>query len=210
MSVAHDNFTQPAASSPDATVRGGRVFRKKSAMASSKPFDYSRARKWAPDADFNDLATFYPQHEARGVLPQEQLLALADKYLDLWQAKMPTSKAMQDKGRKNMLWGIFGSYQKDWETPVLPFAKSCMGGRLTDVDGNEYIDYVGSWGPMILGHAHPAVLDAVRERIAKGLSFGAPTELETMMADKVSPSASESLSSTPGAGTLRAVSVGVK
>ncbi len=54
-----------------------------------------------------------------------------------------------------------------------------------DADGNRYIDYVGSWGPMILGHAHPQVIEAVADRIHKGLSFGAPTELETRMADKV-------------------------
>ena len=52
------------------------------------------------------------------------------------------------------------------------------GAWLTDADGNEYIDYVGSWGPMILGHAHPDVVKAVAEKAALGLSFGAPTETE--------------------------------
>jgi glutamate-1-semialdehyde 2,1-aminomutase len=52
------------------------------------------------------------------------------------------------------------------------------GAWLTDADGNDYIDYVGSWGPMILGHAHPDVVKAVAEKAALGLSFGAPTELE--------------------------------
>lgn len=65
------------------------------------------------------------------------------------------------------------------------FFESASGPYAIDADGQRYIDYVGSWGPMILGHAHPEVLDAVRERLAKGLSFGAPTELETVMADKV-------------------------
>ncbi len=65
------------------------------------------------------------------------------------------------------------------------FVERASGPYLFDADGKRYLDYVGSWGPMILGHAHPAVLDAVRERIAMGLSFGAPTELETMMADKI-------------------------
>ncbi len=54
-----------------------------------------------------------------------------------------------------------------------------------DVDGNRYIDFVGSWGPAVLGHAHPEVVRAVQERAAKGLSFGAPTELELMMAEKL-------------------------
>jgi len=59
------------------------------------------------------------------------------------------------------------------------------GAYLFDVDGQRYVDYVGSWGPMILGHAHPEVLAAVAETAAKGLSFGAPTLLETRMAERV-------------------------
>ena len=57
------------------------------------------------------------------------------------------------------------------------------GPRVTDADGHSYLDYVGSWGPLILGHAHPEVVRAVQETAAKGLSFGAPTELEIEMAD---------------------------
>jgi len=59
------------------------------------------------------------------------------------------------------------------------------GAYLYDVDGKEYVDYVGSWGPMILGHSNPIVLDAVRATLDKGLSFGAPTEIETELAKKV-------------------------
>ena len=59
------------------------------------------------------------------------------------------------------------------------------GAYLIDVDGKEYIDYVGSWGPMILGHSNPIILDAVRDTLDKGLSFGAPTEIETQLAKKV-------------------------
>jgi glutamate-1-semialdehyde 2,1-aminomutase len=62
------------------------------------------------------------------------------------------------------------------------FIKSAKGSRIYDVDGNEYIDYVLSWGPMILGHSHPAVLKALRSVIEKGTSFGAPTELEIELA----------------------------
>ncbi len=65
-------------------------------------------------------------------------------------------------------------------TPV--FFSRGQGSRLYDQDNREYIDYVGSWGPMILGHAHPAVVDAVQEAAARGLSFGAPTTQETEMA----------------------------
>jgi glutamate-1-semialdehyde 2,1-aminomutase len=65
------------------------------------------------------------------------------------------------------------------------FVDSAAGPYLFDAEGRRYIDYVGSWGPMILGHAHPEVIEAVGEVIHKGLSFGAPTELETRMADLV-------------------------
>ena len=65
------------------------------------------------------------------------------------------------------------------------FFESASGPYVFDADGRRYLDYVGSWGPMILGHAHPEVLEAVRQRLHKGLSFGAPTELETTMADTV-------------------------
>ncbi|HRD92922.1 MAG TPA: glutamate-1-semialdehyde 2,1-aminomutase [Accumulibacter sp.] len=57
------------------------------------------------------------------------------------------------------------------------------GARVTDADGTTYIDYVGSWGPLILGHAHPAVIAAVRDAAVRGLSFGAPTESEVELAD---------------------------
>lgn len=66
-----------------------------------------------------------------------------------------------------------------------PFIAKASGSKVTDIDGNEYIDYVGSWGPMILGHAHPAVMKAIQETAALGTSFGAPTELETEMAQLI-------------------------
>ena len=62
------------------------------------------------------------------------------------------------------------------------FIQEARGARLIDADGNELIDYVGSWGPMILGHAHPEVIEAVREAAARGLSFGCPSALESEMA----------------------------
>lgn len=65
------------------------------------------------------------------------------------------------------------------------FVDHASGPYIYDPDGKQYIDYVGSWGPMILGHAHPEVLDAVAAVIRKGLSFGAPTQIETVMADRV-------------------------
>ncbi len=65
------------------------------------------------------------------------------------------------------------------------FFDHAKGAYVFDEDGNRYIDYVASWGPMIVGHAHPQVLQAVEETAAKGLSFGAPTALEVNMADRV-------------------------
>src|SRR5664279_1887489 len=66
-------------------------------------------------------------------------------------------------------------------TPV--FIDHASGAYIYDSSGNCYIDYVGSWGPLILGHAHPEVIAAVQEAAAQGLSFGAPTEREVDMAD---------------------------
>ncbi|MES9828253.1 MAG: glutamate-1-semialdehyde 2,1-aminomutase [Candidatus Thiodiazotropha sp.] len=65
------------------------------------------------------------------------------------------------------------------------FVDCAAGPYIYDPDGNRYIDYVGSWGPMILGHSHHDVIEAVASVINKGLSFGAPTELENQMAEKV-------------------------
>lgn len=68
-------------------------------------------------------------------------------------------------------------------TPL--FIERAEGAYLHDVDGRKYIDYVGSWGPMILGHAHPQIIAAVHEAMSRGLSFGTPTEIETQMAKRV-------------------------
>ncbi|MFN3650743.1 MAG: glutamate-1-semialdehyde 2,1-aminomutase [Armatimonadota bacterium] len=65
------------------------------------------------------------------------------------------------------------------------FIREARGAVLVDADGNEYLDYVGSWGPMILGHAHPRVLQAVHAAVDRGTSFGAPTELEVQLAEKI-------------------------
>ena len=65
------------------------------------------------------------------------------------------------------------------------FIKRASGSKLYDVDGNEYIDYVGSWGPMIVGHCNPRVIDAIKSVIDNGTSFGAPTELEIELAKMV-------------------------
>ncbi len=68
-------------------------------------------------------------------------------------------------------------------TPV--FFRKANGAYMWDVDGNRYIDYIGSWGPAILGHAHPEVVKAVQARAADGMSFGAPTEAELEIAERL-------------------------
>jgi len=77
------------------------------------------------------------------------------------------------------------------------------GCYVEDVDGNRYIDYLGSWGPLILGHAHPAVVAAVQEAAADGTSFGAPTEREVLLAEKIS-------AAMPSLEQLRLVSSGTE
>lgn len=66
------------------------------------------------------------------------------------------------------------------------FVQRAAGSKIVDADGNEYIDYVGSWGPMILGHCHPKVVEAIQQTAASGASFGAPTARETELAEMVS------------------------
>jgi glutamate-1-semialdehyde 2,1-aminomutase len=66
-------------------------------------------------------------------------------------------------------------------TPI--FIKNAHGAYLIDEDGNKYIDYISSWGPMIIGHAHPEIIKAINEQSKKGTSYGIPTELETKMAN---------------------------
>jgi len=68
-------------------------------------------------------------------------------------------------------------------TPL--FIEKGRGSRIWDADGNEYIDFCGSWGPLILGHAHPKIVEAIKTTVEKGSSFGAPTELENKLAELI-------------------------
>jgi glutamate-1-semialdehyde 2,1-aminomutase len=86
-------------------------------------------------------------------------------------------------------------------TPV--FVKSAKGAYLFDEDGNKLIDYINSWGPMILGHAHPAVVEAITEKAKLGTSFGMPTELETQIAELA-------ISMVPGIEKIRFVNSGTE
>ena len=66
-----------------------------------------------------------------------------------------------------------------------PFIARAEGDKIYDIDGNEYIDYVGSWGPMVVGHAHPQVVKALQEAVTRGTSYGAPTVIESELAKLV-------------------------
>jgi len=83
------------------------------------------------------------------------------------------------------------------------FIQKASGSRIFDVDGNEFIDYVASWGPLVFGHAHPRIVEAVSKYAALGTSFGAPTELEITMAQKV-------VNAVPSIETVRMVSSGTE
>lgn len=96
------------------------------------------------------------------------------------------SQALFERAKKRIPGGVNSpvrAYKAVGRTPR--FIVSAKGSRITDADGNEYIDYVCSFGPGILGHAHPAVVEAVRAACADGLSFGAPTEREVVLAELV-------------------------
>jgi glutamate-1-semialdehyde 2,1-aminomutase len=86
-------------------------------------------------------------------------------------------------------------------TPV--FIKRAEGAYLYDVDGNQYIDYIASWGPMILGHAYGPVVAAIREKALDSTSYGAPTELEIEMAELIR-------SMAPNVDLIRMVSSGTE
>jgi glutamate-1-semialdehyde 2,1-aminomutase len=83
------------------------------------------------------------------------------------------------------------------------FIRRAEGAYLWDAEGRRYIDYIGSWGPMILGHGHPAVLDAVLKAARDGFSFGAPTEAEVELAEAI-------IAQVPGLEQLRLVSSGTE
>jgi len=114
------------------------------------------------------------------------------------------SRALFERSRQLIPGGVNSPVRAFGAVGGVPiFVREGRGARITDEDAREYIDYVGSWGPLILGHAHPAVLDAVREAAAHGLSFGAPTRLELEMAELLT-------SSLPSLEEVRLVSSGTE
>ena len=96
------------------------------------------------------------------------------------------SQALFDRAKAVIPGGVNSPVRAFGSVGMTPrFIAGAKGDRIRDVEGNEYIDYIGSWGPMILGHAHPAVLEAVEKAARDGLSFGAATEREVEMAELI-------------------------
>ena len=99
---------------------------------------------------------------------------------------MSRSETLFNNAQKHIPGGVNSpvrAFKSVGGTPL--FFKHAEGAYVLDEDDKRYVDYVGSWGPMILGHSHPDVLDAVRRQLDHGLSYGAPTALEVEMADLV-------------------------
>ncbi len=99
---------------------------------------------------------------------------------------MPSSQQLFTAAQRHIPGGVNSpvrAFRAVGGTPV--FFERAEGPWLYDAEGKRYIDFVQSWGPMILGHGHPRVLDAIRHQLDRGLTFGAPTELETRLADRL-------------------------
>ena len=100
--------------------------------------------------------------------------------------QIDTSKRFYDQAQRSIPGGVNSparAFKSVGGTPL--FIEEASGAYLTDVDGNRYVDYVGSWGPMIFGHADPDVVKAVQESAAQSTSFGAPTKIEIEVAELV-------------------------
>ena len=123
---------------------------------------------------------------------------------DNGNVQMLVSKKLFEEARIYIPGGV-NSPVRAWKAvggdPI--FVQRGKGCRITDVDGNEFIDYVGSWGPLIAGHAHPDVIQAVEKAIRNGTSFGAPTTKEIQLAKVI-------ISAIPSVEKVRLVSSGTE
>ncbi len=100
--------------------------------------------------------------------------------------KMQKSIRLFEEAQKYLCGGVNSPVRAFKAVGMTPlFIERAQGSKIYDVDGNEYVDYVGSWGPMILGHAHPEVVAGLKEATERGTSYGAPTELEVELAKEV-------------------------
>lgn len=116
----------------------------------------------------------------------------------------PASQSLFERAQASIPGGVNSpvrAFKSVGGTPV--FMQRAKGAHLYDADGNRYIDYIASWGPMILGHAHPAIVEAVREVVQYATSFGTPTELEIRMAELIK-------SMAPNVDLIRMVSSGTE
>ncbi len=100
--------------------------------------------------------------------------------------RVDRSRALFEEAKKYIPGGVNSPVRAFKSVGDVPrFIAKAKGSHIWDVDGNEYIDYVCSWGPMILGHAHPSVVEGIKEQAEKGTSYGAPTELEVELAKMI-------------------------
>ena len=116
----------------------------------------------------------------------------------------PRSTQLFDAAKQHIPGGVNSpvrAFRAVGGTPI--FFDRASGAYMFDADGKRYIDYVLSWGPMLLGHGHPAVLDAIRAQLEKAMTFGTPTELEIKLADKI-------CSIVPGMEMIRMVNSGTE
>ena len=103
-----------------------------------------------------------------------------------WKKSFEKSQKLYEEAQKYIPGGVNSpvrAFKAVGEHPL--FISRGYGSKIVDVDGNEYIDYVASYGPLILGHCHPIVVEALQEVLNKGTSFGAPTEIETELAQMI-------------------------
>ena len=114
------------------------------------------------------------------------------------------SKSLFSRAQKSIPGGVNSpvrAFKSVGGTPL--FITKAKGAYLYDADGNQYIDYIASWGPMILGHAYEPVVKAIQEKVIDGTSYGAPTELEIEMAELIK-------SMVPNVDLIRMVSSGTE
>lgn len=99
---------------------------------------------------------------------------------------MTTNQALFDRACLTIPGGVNSPVRAFKSVGGTPrFIAKAEGAYMWDAEGNRFIDYLGSWGPAIVGHAHPEVVEAVQEAAARGLSYGAPTEAEILLAEKI-------------------------
>ena len=117
---------------------------------------------------------------------------------------MSTNAALFERAQRTIPGGVNSPVRAFRAVGGTPrFISKAQGAYIWDAEGQQYIDYIGSWGPMIVGHGHPEVLEAVQKAVVDGFSFGAPTEREIELAEEI-------LKLVPSAEQVRLVSSGTE